>query len=144
MAVGETRLTEYCDRFSSGLNTVRMRIEKQQALAVACQQAMVFFIVINATYPCTFSAGGVDGRNRLLSCVKARRPQCEIGNLTSGVAVFIKLMNGYAVRAALADKQTIMSAIQRSDVVSILAGCRRPTADDPAYEGGIVPEIFRA
>jgi hypothetical protein len=48
-----------------------------------------------------------------------------------------------AVSTPLADKKSMMGAIQRPDFVSILARRGRTAVDHPSHECGIIPDVFR-
>lgn len=101
---------------------VRTHVEHQQARAVLGDQSVVDAVVGDTGNAGAFALRGDDRRNGLLACVEARRTDCEIGDPPCGQAVGIELVNRDSVRTTLTDEETTVDAIQRPDLVSILAG----------------------
>jgi hypothetical protein len=85
---------------------------------------------------------GDDGGDGLLARVEAGGTDREIRDAAYGQAIGVELVNRDAVRAALTDEETTVDAIQRPDLVSILAGGRRTAVDDAADEGRVVPGVL--
>jgi hypothetical protein len=101
---------------------VRTHVEHQQARAILGDQAIVDAVVGDAGNTGAFAGGGDDCGDGLLARVEARCTDCEIGYATGRQAFGIELVNRDAVRTTLTDKETTMDAVQRPDLVSILAG----------------------
>ena len=101
---------------------IRTHVEHQQARAVFRDQAIVDAVVGDTGNTGALAGGGNDRGDRLLAGVEARRTDCEIGHPPYGQAIGVELVNRDAVRAALTDEETTVDAIQRPDLVSILAG----------------------
>jgi hypothetical protein len=121
---------------------VRTDIEQQQALAILREQPVVCLVIVDRDNAGAFTSRRVDGGDRLLAAVKARRSDREISNAPCCETIRTELMNRYAVRAALANEETSVSAIQRSNMVSILTRRRKPAVDYSTDESWIFPNVF--
>jgi hypothetical protein len=95
-------------------------IEQQQALPILREQAVIDRVIGDGNDAGAFATRGVDRGDWLLARIEAGRTDREIGDPPGRKAVRTELVNRYAVRTALADEETSVSAIQRSNVVSIL------------------------
>jgi hypothetical protein len=101
---------------------VRAHIEHQEAGAIFRDEPIVNAVVSDAGNARTFAFGSDDSGYGLLARIETRRTDRKIGYAACRQAIGVKLVNRDAVRATLTDEETTVDAIQRPDLVSILAG----------------------